>query len=191
VPAAGGGIALLITGANNTLKWLLVDCEAEESTGIKASATATGNIIYNSTIVDCGEYGLDLNESITLKNALAHNNAGPDIDYTGVTVTAGNNSFEDTNPGGGTYNSATSDWSREETFYDFANDDFKLRRSSYGVDKGTSTIYSGTEYDIVSRQTTDASGDPVSGAGIDIGAWESEPFLQHGPMSMGLGYGLN
>jgi hypothetical protein len=190
-PPSGGGLALLVTGDNNTFKWILVDCEAEESTGIKANAGATGNIIYNSTVVDCGEYGLDLNEAITLKNVLAHNNAGPDIDYTGVTVTAGNNSFEDANPGGGTYNSATSDWSREETFYDFANDDFKLRRSSYGVDKGTSTIYSGTEYDIVSRQATDASGDPVSGAGIDIGAWESEPFLQHGPMSMGLGYGLN
>lgn len=188
---SGGDIALLITGTNNEIKFLVLDCEAEESTGLKVNSGATGNKIYNSTIVDCGTFGMDINANIEMKNTLAHNNAGPDIDYTGITVTAGNNNFEDSDPGGGTYNSATSDWSKTQVFYDFVTNNFKLRRTSDGVDAGTDTIYSGVETAINDKEATDASGDAISGAGIDVGAFESDPFLQHGPMSMGLGYGLN
>lgn len=187
----GGDVALLIDGDNNIVKWSIVDCEAEQATGIKVASGADGNKFFNTTVVDCGEYGMEVDANIELKNTLFHDNAGPDIDYTGVTITAGNNSFEDADPGGGTYNSGTSDWSKVEKFFCFASNDFRLRRTSYGVDKGTDAIYSGSEVDIMGRDATDNSGNFISGAGIDIGAFESVPFLQRGPMSFGFGYGLN
>jgi hypothetical protein len=189
----GGSIGLLVSVTGFTGKWIQIDCEGEEGTGLKWASGATGGTLYDSTIVNCGTVGLDADESITAKNVLLNNNAGPDINIdTGKTVTASNNSIQDAaKAGAGTYDSGTSDFSKVEVFYDFAGGDLRLRRSSYGVDKGTSAIYSGVEVDIFGKAVTDGSGDPVSGAEIDIGAFESTPYMGRGPLGMGLGIGLN
>jgi hypothetical protein len=194
-PPAGGDIALRVAVTGFTGKWLLIDCGGDEGTGVKWVAAATGGTLYNSTILNCGTAGFDVDESLTAKNILLHNNAGPDIDIaTGKTVTASNNSIQDSaKSGDGTYDSGTSDFSKSELFYDFSGGDFRLRRSSYGVDKGTSAIYSGIEVDLLSYAATDGSGDPTSGAEIEIGGYETPPVTGsgRGRLGIGLGMGLN
>ena len=116
---AGGSISLLISGDNNIAKWLIVDCKSEEAVGIKDASGATGNKIYNTTIVNCGTSGMDVDESVEVKNVLIRNNAGSDIDInTGKTVTASNNAIQDSaKTGAGTYTSGTSDFSKPNPFF--------------------------------------------------------------------------
>ena len=97
----------------------MVDCGSEEAVGIKDASGATGNKIYNTTIVNCGTSGMDVDESVEVKNVLIRNNAGSDIDInTGKTVTASNNAIQDSaKTGAGTYTSGTSDFSKPNPFF--------------------------------------------------------------------------
>lgn len=111
------GPLINITGTGVTLGYVEVDCNNAASTsGVLVAASATTGTLYNLTIKNCTDIGLDANEDVTASNSYLHDN-GDDIDIaSGKTVTtAGANVIEDAtgSQGDGTYTDggAASIWS--------------------------------------------------------------------------------
>lgn len=165
---AGGTEAVLLSGDNNVIKWSIINCEGEEITGVKI--TGAGNSIYNSNIVNCGVTGLDVDADATVKNVILRDNAGEDLNVdTGITLTCSNMSIEDSDYGNGTLDGCSGDLSSLDPRLSASN---IISRMSPASNRGTDSIYSGVETDILGQSVTDGAGNYTIGSGMCKGASE-------------------
>ena len=152
--------ALLLDGNSNSIYYNLF----LNATTDAIEVDSLSNTIYNNVIYGNGN-GIDVDTTVTIRNNIVWVSGTNDINIkAGVTVTGGQNIFEDAaKAGDGTY-SGTSLWAIDPLFTNAANDDFTLTASSPAINAGASV-----------GLVLDYAGNTVplpAGTNPDIGAYE-------------------